>query len=357
MVFDGREAALLALAGLLDEFRHGRITDLPAERDGIDRHTGTLSSQWDHKFPGFPVDYFPFTSFRGEHYRGRRDAYLKSIIAQMLRRHEDGEATIVNPACVFGRHARDLAAQLGRLRVICSDIDPHWFRYYRTLRLRRLPGNLTFVKDNVFDPRLEVRPTAVVFFGACGSVSDAAIDYAIRAHSVYIMCRTCCHDNIGGNIAIAARPTLINRFFRFKNWVYGRMRQRAKYAGFYFSERYPPQAYPRSKAARSVSTSDEFQAVARYSAESDICRAIIDLDRCLHLVENGYTAWYRRELIVAEGRAQPRNALLHARARRSDDGRLWRRGLPPAPASTTRGALPFRCADACRRPETNVGLQ
>jgi hypothetical protein len=51
-----------------------------------------------------------------------------------------------------------------------------------------------------------------------------------------------------------------------------------------------------------VSTSDEFQAVARYSAESDICRAIIDLDRCLHLVENGYTAWYRRELIVAEGK-------------------------------------------------------
>ena len=40
--------------------------------------------------------------------------------------------------------------------------------------------------------------------------------------------------------------------------------------------------------------------MARCSAESDICRTIIDLDRCLHLVENGYTAWYRGELIVAE---------------------------------------------------------
>jgi hypothetical protein len=46
---------------------------------------------------------------------------------------------------------------------------------YRVLRLGRLPWNFTFVKDNIFAPRFEVQPTAVVFFGACGAVSDGAL--------------------------------------------------------------------------------------------------------------------------------------------------------------------------------------
>jgi len=58
--------------------------------------------------------------------------------------------------------------------------------------------------------------------------------------------------------------------------------------------------YPRSEIARSVSTSDEFQAVARHSADSDICRAIIDLDRYLYLVEKGFSVLYQGELFVVE---------------------------------------------------------
>ena len=114
------------------------------------------------------------------------------------------------------------------------------------------------------------------------------------------MCRTCCHDNIGGNVSIVKRFNSINRFFRFKNWAYGRMRSKAKYAGYYFSDKYSRNAYPRSETARSVSTSDEFQAVARHSADSDICRAIIDLDRHLYLVEKGFSVVYQGELFVAE---------------------------------------------------------
>ena len=300
MIHDVPEVALAALTGLLGEFRQGRIVDEAAERDGIDRHTGELSARWDHRFPSFPSDCFPPASFRGEHFRGRRDTYLKGIIVQFLGSHKGGDAVIVNPACVFGRHACNLASRLGQLRIICTDIDPNWFRVYRRLRLRRLPANLTFAKDNIFDPRLNVKPTAVVFFGACGSVSDGAIDYAVRSRSPYLMCRTCCHDNIGGNTDIVRRATFLNRFFRFKNWAYGRMREKARYAGFYFSDMYAPAAYPRSKAGRGVSTPDEFQAVAQHSVESDICRTIIDLDRYLYLAEHGYAVWYRGELFVAE---------------------------------------------------------
>ena len=62
-------------------------------------------------------------------------------------------------------------------------------------------------------------------------------------------------------------------------------------------------ACPRSETAKGVSNSDEFQAVARDSPGSDICRAIIDLDRYLHLVERGFSVQYQGELFVAERKA------------------------------------------------------
>jgi hypothetical protein len=147
------------------------------------------------------------------------------------------------------------------------------------MRLGSLPGNFSFVKDNIFEPQLKVQPTAVVFFGACGAVSDGALDYAIASGAKYVMCRTCCHENIGGNVTVAARPNALNRFFRFKNRVYDRVRKTPKYAGFYFSPKYAPGAYPRSAAGGRLSSTDEIMAVARNSTDSDICRAIIDLDR------------------------------------------------------------------------------
>jgi hypothetical protein len=297
---DEREMPRAALAGLLGLFRQGHIIGPEAERKGIQQQTEALTTQWDRKFPGFPAQYFPYTSFKGEHYRGRRDTYLISIIVRMLADHDSAATTIVNPACVFGRHACYLASQLPHSRVIGTDIEPIWNRIYRFVRGFQLPDNYSFVKDDVFVPQLDVQPTAVAFFGACGAVSDGAMDYAINSGARYLMCRTCCHDNIGGNVSVIKRFNSVNRFFRFKNWAYGRMKTRAKYAGYYFSDKYSRNAYPRSVAARSASTSDEFQAIARHSADSDICRAIIDLDRYLYLVEKGFSVLYQGELFVAE---------------------------------------------------------
>ena len=49
------------------------------------------------------------------------------------------------------------------------------------MSLWKYPGlrNYRFVRENVYEPDLERRPAAVVFFGACGSVTDGSIDYAI----------------------------------------------------------------------------------------------------------------------------------------------------------------------------------
>jgi hypothetical protein len=288
-----------ALAGLLNEFRHGNIVALSAEEKGMERHAGSLSAHWNARFPGFPVDYFPYASLRGVFYRNRRDAHLKHIIVQSLA-DRARETTIVNPACVFGRHACHLAARLPHVTVIATDIYPRCFQIYRVLRLGWLPGNFSFVKDDIFAPRLQIQPTAVVFFGACGAVSDGALDYAIASGARYVMCRTCCHDNIGGNVAVAAQPNPLNRILRFKNWAYDRVRKSPKYTGHYFSPSYSPSAYPRSAAGRRLSTTEEFLAVARDSADSDICRAIIDLDRYLHLAEQGFRVEYQGDLLVAE---------------------------------------------------------
>jgi hypothetical protein len=48
-----------------------------------------------------------------------------------------------------------------------------------------------------------------------------------------------------------------------------------------------------------LSHSEEFLEVSRHSVDSDLCRAIIDLDRFLYLTENGYDVWYKGELFVA----------------------------------------------------------
>jgi hypothetical protein len=304
MVDVGKGLALTALAGLLGEFRKGHIVALADERRGMETHTGLLTSQWNEEFPGFPSEHFPYTSFWGQHYRGRRDAHLRDIVVRLLADNDSVGTTIVNPACVFGRHACALASRLEHCRVIGTDIDPRWYRYYKLVRGRRIPDNYRFVKDNIFDPYVDVKAAAVVFFGACGAVTDGAIDYAVALEAPLVMCRTCCHDNIGGNLEIVKRFNPVNRFFRFKNWAYGRMRGKARYRSYYFSEKYARAAYPRSEAARSVSTSDEFMAVAKYSPDSDICRAIIDLDRYLLLAECGYKVRYQGELLVAVRKTQ-----------------------------------------------------
>jgi hypothetical protein len=304
MIHDEREEPLVALQGLLGLFRAGQIISPELERKGIEQYTGSLIVRWNRRFSGFPSEYFPYTSFRGQSHRGQRDNHLRNIIVQVLADNNLDAAVIVNPACGFGIHACRLASRLARATVIGTDINTVWNRIYRFAQWYHLPDNFSFAKDNIFSPRLEVQPTAVVFFGACGGVTDGAIDYAINSRARYLMFRTCCHDNIGGNTVINKHPSFVNLLFRLKNREYRRIRSKAKYAGYYFSESYSMSAYPRSKGGAGVSSSEEFQAIARQSADSDICRAIIDLDRHLYLVEKGYNVVYQGELFVAERRAE-----------------------------------------------------
>jgi hypothetical protein len=51
--------------------------------------------------------------------------------------------------------------------------------------------------------------------------------------------------------------------------------------------------------------SETVLAVARNSVDSDICRSLIDLDRCQYLKENGYDVMYREELFFAHRRPEP----------------------------------------------------
>jgi len=73
--------------------------------------------------------------------------------------------------------------------------------------------------------------------------------------------------------------------------------------GFYFSNRHRRDAYPRSNVGKKILDSNTIIEVAQNSFDSDICRSIIDLDRCLFLQENGYDVLYREELFFAHKRA------------------------------------------------------
>ncbi len=291
------EIGLGTIEALLREFRSKNIGPRRTEKDRLQQHLAPLSQAWNARFPGLPEAQFAYSSLKGISRRGLRDEYLKDIITRYLNKYSD-TGTVVNPICVGGRHARDLARRLAGFQIIATDINAQFERFYGRLPWIKTPPNYVFQRDDIFNPLVQTTPTAVVFFGACGALSDAAMDYAVQAQVPTLICRTCCHDNIGGNTEIVKAPGLINLLFRLKNRVYSK-KCRCD-SGEYFAVAYGQDHYPSSKAARSLSDSTEFVDIARHTVDSDICRSIIDLDRYLHLTEAGYRVWYRAEMFVAE---------------------------------------------------------
>ena len=291
------------LCALLSQFRDGRIAENADGGEGavIHRHLAGLQRAWDDVFPPFPATPWRRRTLAMEYHRGRRDVYLRQILHSSLAHGNDHPRLVVNPAAVFGRHARRLAHGLPGFQIIGTDIDGRWNEMFRPLgflKYGRLK-NYTFVKENVFEPDLGRRPAAVTWFGACGVVTDGCIDYGLAVEAPLVVFRACCHDNIAGNTEIVRRPSPINKFFAFKNRQFVSIRNKASWGGFYFSERYLADAYPRSRAAREFVDSETIIEVARNSVDSDICRSIIDLDRCLYLQECGYDVMYRDELFFA----------------------------------------------------------
>lgn len=289
-----------AMDGLLSEFRMGNTGQPAVEKAKLGQHLGVLSKRWDERFPGLPEEPFPYSSAKGISRRGRRDAYLKEIIVKLLGNRDSG--TIVNPVCVWGRHSRDLARRLPHHEVLGTDIQGGWNRWYARIPWKRTPANHQFRLDDIFEPQAQDSPLAVVFFGACASLSDAAMDFAIGSHCPLLVCRTCCHTVIGGNLDIVKRPDFTNRSTRFAMFLMAKKltQLRDEPDGRYFSPKYSADHYPQSETARSLTDSSELMAVASHTVNSDICRSIIDLDRTLHLAEAGYDVWYRAEMFVAE---------------------------------------------------------
>jgi len=294
---DQIEIGTVAMEGLLGEFRAGNIGQPGLEKIRLQRHLGQLSRRWDERFSALLEEPLEYSSCKGIVRPGRRDEYLKGIIVKLLEGSRGG--LIVNPVCVWGRHSRDLARRLAGFTVIGTDINPRYERFYNRLPLTRTPSNYEFRKDDIFNPKVQVAPAAVVFFGACASLSDAAMDYAIESHCPLLVCRACCHVYIGGNTDIVKRPDFWNRVSRFMTFIFAKRLARLKAKGHYFSPRYSAEHYPRSETAKRLTNSKEVIEVARNTVNSDICRSIIDLDRYLHLAEAGYDVWYRAEMFVA----------------------------------------------------------
>ena len=292
-----------ALGLLLNEFRHGRIADRARvlEETAIQTHLGEHVQAWDAVFPRFPTYSEKRRTLLRQLKRGRKDTYLRRLIVDALIDFDTESRIIVNPATVGGRDARFLARDLPQFEVIGTDIDPRWEALCRLVCVRS-QKNYRFEQESIFEPDLERRPAAVVFFGACGSLSDGAIDYGVAVESPFLIFRTCCHENISGNDEIVMRWSVINRFFAMKNWTFSRYKKRNN--GFYFSDKYGQEAYPRSKAARELADSETFLRVARNAADSSICRSIIDLDRVMHLQEQAYDVMYQEEVFFAHKRPE-----------------------------------------------------
>ncbi|MCK4414185.1 MAG: hypothetical protein KAY32_11620 [Candidatus Eisenbacteria sp.] len=289
------------LGRLLNEFRLGKIADRARllEETAIRTHLGEHIQAWDTVFPEFPKYSEKRRTLLRVFKRERKDTYIRRLVVDALTSLDTENHVIVNPATVEGRQARYLARDLPQFEIIGTDIDPRWEALYRRVCMRS-QRNFRFVQESVFEPDLERRPVAVVFFGACGSVSDGAIDYGIEIEAPFLIFRTCCHENISGNDEIVRKWSMINRYFAMKNWQFSKYRRRN--SGFYFTDKYNQDAYPRSKAGRDLADSETFLRVARNAVDSDICISIIDLDRAICLQEQGYDVMWREEIFFAHRR-------------------------------------------------------
>lgn len=218
--------------------------------------------------------------------RGVKDSLLKNIIVTLC---DGASETILNPCCVFARHSLDLARRLPSIQVVASDIDSRWQRMYRLLdraRLRREPSNFCFQVQSVYEPHAPGSPLAVCFFGACGSMTDAAFRLAIGSGATYIIGRACCHENIGMNTVMSTRAaTLWNLGHRVKNRIYRSQYQRL---GRYGHPSAGIETYPLSRTVRQVMTSEDMLRCAQHAVDCGLCRAMIDLDRALFLEDNSY---------------------------------------------------------------------
>ena len=295
-----------AMEKLLREVQKGRIADKKKilEEKTIKTTFAEIFASWDKVFPPFPKCRFRRRTVARELMRGRRDAYLRDIITSCAQLADQPNRLIINLAAVFGGNAKILARALPQFEVLATDIEPTPLAIYdffsKTLK------NYQFLQENIYQPNLNRRPSIVVFFGACGSLTDASMQYTIDVNSPFLICRACCHDNTGCNMEFVKRWTPINWFAFLKNKKFSYLMR--KTPGAFFCDYYDKTAYPRSKVAKALMSTETFMNIVRNCVDSDICRFIIDLDRCLYLQEHGYHVMYREELFFAHkyvGKNQP----------------------------------------------------
>ena len=286
-----------AMENLIREVQQGRIADKKRklEEGTITTTFAEIYASWDKVFPPFPECNFRRRTVARELMRGHRDTYLREIITSCAQLVEHSNRLIVNVAAVFGGNAKTLARALPQFEVLATDIEPAPPAIYnfftKTLK------NYQFLLENIYQPNLNRRPSIVVFFGACGSLTDASMQYTIDVNSPFLICRSCCHDNTGCNMKFVKRWTPINGFTFLKNKKFSYLME--KTPGAFFCDKYNKTAYPRSKVAKAFMSTETFMNIVRNCADSDICRFIIDLDRCLYLQEHGYDVMYREELFFA----------------------------------------------------------
>lgn len=234
--------------------------------------------------------------------RGAKDARLKAALERLCG---DLPGAVVNPCCVFTRHAQDIARRLPAAFVSATDITPTWrrlFRAYTTLRLRKEPSNFRFHVQSVYDIAPPVAPLAVVFLGACGSMTDAAFRLAIRSGARYICGRACCHENIGMNTKMTSfRMTFWSIGHRAKNRIY---RVCADRLGHYGHATAGIDTYPLSRTFRALIDAEGMLRCAQHAVDCRLCRTIIDLDRACFLEESHYTLLAHNESMFVASAGQ-----------------------------------------------------
>jgi len=230
--------------------------------------------------------------------RGAKDTLLKAAIERLCA---DTPGVVLNPCCVFTRPAQHIARRLPAARVVASDIVPTWhrlFQLYSALRLQSPPPNFRFQVESVYGIEPADMPLAVVFFGACGSMTDAAFRLAIGSNSRYIVGRACCHENIAMNTTMSTtKLTAWSIGHRVKNRIY---RICADRLGHYGHPSASLETYPLSRTFRSLIDSAGMRRCAQHAVDCRLCQTVIDLDRGCFLEESGYTLLaYNENMFVA----------------------------------------------------------
>ncbi|HLD33143.1 MAG TPA: class I SAM-dependent methyltransferase [Candidatus Nanoarchaeia archaeon] len=258
-------------------------------------------------------------ALRKTQYQTRRDAegFIGMLVRSLIGYHSavqftvdetlkrflpEGSQNIADFCCGNGSGTAKIAEAHPELEVFGFDVNPMEIRKAQ----RHADEKAHFNTEDVYAFPADKYPKfdVVTFNRACGKLGDKIFDLAIQQEALLIAGRTCCYHLFPSELPTSA-DTLTSLYLRFEALLHATMKDLLMRTTGESKQLYKPneELDVRSKLAQQMGvTTGELEKIAALSVDAKIGAAVIDRNRMMKLMENGYEVHVdqRYHLFVAE---------------------------------------------------------